>query len=134
MDHFNLIYTTGRFLYPPKVENQRLSVVFRKCRKKPMAWNCLYAGRHSKEKKLNCLLGWVWSGMPKYARFYQNLICLYPVDTGRKLHVHKTFRRPPGRPLNVLCTFNLRPVHRIFKNYMYFTKLRCVCAMVIRDM
>ena len=34
----------------------------------------------------------------------------YPVDTGRKLNVHKTFRRRPGRLLNVLCTFNLRPV------------------------
>ena len=33
-----------------------------------------------------------------------------PVDTGRKLKVHKTFRKRPGRPLNVLCTFNLRPV------------------------
>ena len=34
----------------------------------------------------------------------------HPVDTGRKLNVHKTFRRCPGRPLNVLRTFNLRPV------------------------
>ena len=33
-----------------------------------------------------------------------------PVDTGRKLNVHKTFRRRPGRLLNVLCTFNLRRV------------------------
>ena len=33
-----------------------------------------------------------------------------PGDTGRKLNVHKTFRRRPGRLLNVLCTFNLRPV------------------------
>ena len=32
-----------------------------------------------------------------------------PVDTGRKWNVHKTFRRLPGRLLNVLCTFNLRP-------------------------
>ena len=32
------------------------------------------------------------------------------VDTGRKLSVHKTFRRRPGRLLNVLCTFNLRTV------------------------
>ena len=32
------------------------------------------------------------------------------VDTGRKLNVHKTFRRRPVRLLNVLCTFNLRPV------------------------
>ena len=35
---------------------------------------------------------------------------MFPVDTGRKLNVHKTFRRRPGRLLNVLCTFNLRPV------------------------
>ena len=34
----------------------------------------------------------------------------YPVDTGRKLNVHKTFRGRPERLLNVLCTFNLRPV------------------------
>ena len=33
-----------------------------------------------------------------------------PVDTERKLNVHMTFRRRPGRRLNVLCTFNLRPV------------------------
>ena len=33
-----------------------------------------------------------------------------PVDTGRKLNVHNTFRRRPGRLLNVLCTLNLRPV------------------------
>ena len=32
------------------------------------------------------------------------------VDTGRKLNVHKMFRRRPGRLLNVLCTFNLRAV------------------------
>ena len=29
-----------------------------------------------------------------------------PVDTGRKLNEHKTFRRRPGRLLNVLCKFN----------------------------
>ena len=34
----------------------------------------------------------------------------FAVDTGRKLNVHKTFRRRPGRLLNVLCAFNLRPV------------------------
>ena len=33
-----------------------------------------------------------------------------PVDTGHKLNVHKLFRRRPGRLLNVLCTFSLRPV------------------------
>ena len=34
----------------------------------------------------------------------------FPVGTRRKLNVHKTFRRLRGRLLNVLCTFNLRPV------------------------
>ena len=34
----------------------------------------------------------------------------HPVDTGRKLNVHKTLRRRPGRQVNVLCTLNLRPV------------------------
>ena len=33
-----------------------------------------------------------------------------PVGTGRKLSVHNTFRRRPGRLLKVLCTFNLHPV------------------------
>ena len=33
-----------------------------------------------------------------------------PVDTWHKLNIHKTFRRLPGRLLNVLCEFNLRPV------------------------
>ena len=33
-----------------------------------------------------------------------------PADAGRKLNVHKTFRRRSGRLLNVLYTFNLRPV------------------------
>ena len=33
-----------------------------------------------------------------------------PVDTGRKLNVHKTFRRRLERFPNVLYTFNLRPV------------------------
>ena len=32
------------------------------------------------------------------------------VDTECKLNVHKTFRRCPGRLLNILCTFNLHPV------------------------
>ena len=40
--------------------------------------------------------------------FYQKK--LDPVDTGRKLNVHKAFRRRPGRLLNVLCTFSVRPV------------------------
>ena len=34
----------------------------------------------------------------------------FPADTERKLNVHKTFRRRPGRLLNFLFTFNLRLV------------------------
>ena len=39
-----------------------------------------------------------------------DLLFGFPVDTGRKLNVHKLFRGRSGRLLNVLCTFNLRPV------------------------
>ena len=35
---------------------------------------------------------------------------MQPVDTEHKLNVYKTLRLCPGRLLNVLCTFNLRPV------------------------
>ena len=37
-------------------------------------------------------------------------ISVFLVDKGRKLNVNKTFRRHPGRLLNILCTFSLRPV------------------------
>ena len=47
----------------------------------------------------------------KTSRIWDNDI---PVDTGRKLNVHKTFRRRPGRLLNILCTFNLGPVSTRF--------------------
>ena len=41
-----------------------------------------------------------------------------PVDTGRKLNAHKRFRRRPGRLLNVLYTFILRPVSTGMKTTM----------------
>ena len=44
------------------------------------------------------------------------------VDTGRKLNVHKTIRKRPGRLLNVLCTFNLRPVSKGFKAEHFLRK------------
>ena len=37
----------------------------------------------------------------------------YPLDTGRKLNVHKSFSRRPGRLLNVFCVFNLRRVYGV---------------------
>ena len=45
--------------------------------------------------------------------FMFEILCLclrYPVDTGRKLNVHKTFRRRPRRLRNVLGMFKLHPV------------------------
>ena len=33
-----------------------------------------------------------------------------PVDKERKFNVHNTFRRHPGRFVNVLSTFNLSPM------------------------
>ena len=35
---------------------------------------------------------------------------IVPVDTGRKLNVHKTFRGRPARLMDILCTLGLRPV------------------------
>ena len=48
----------------------------------------------------------------------------HPVDTGRKLYVPKTFRRRPTRLLNVLCTFNLRPVSTGQYNLLYHNDFR----------
>lgn len=42
------------------------------------------------------------------------------LDTGHTLIGHETLRRRPGRTLNVLGTFNLRPVYR---GYELFTVL-----------
>ena len=64
----------------------------------------------------------------KCLSFLHLLVCLalnpFPVDAGRKLNVHKTFRRRVGRVLNVLCKFNLRPVStgsvtQILKNSIF---------------
>ena len=37
-----------------------------------------------------------------YRELYETTDITFPVDTGRKLKVHKTFRRRPGRLLNIL--------------------------------
>ena len=42
-----------------------------------------------------------------------------PVDTWRKLNIHKMFRRRPGRLLNVLCTFSLRHVSTGMRIYFW---------------
>ena len=63
--------------------------------------------------KTNCFSYFMSSSTNRIAVFYNfySLICSHPVDEGRKLNVHKTFRRRPRCLLNVLCTFNLRPVY-----------------------
>ena len=43
------------------------------------------------------------------------------VDTGCTFNVHKTFRGRPGRLLNVLCTFNLRPVSAGKGNFCFIS-------------
>ena len=45
---------------------------------------------------------------------------LFLVDTRRKLNVYKTFRRRPGRFVNVLCPFNLLLVSTGFPNKIIF--------------
>ena len=54
------------------------------------------------------------------------------VDTGRKLKVHETFRRCLGRLLNVLRTFNLRPVFtgKIMRIYLVFCTKNGVSSIV----
>ena len=55
------------------------------------------------------------------------LISLIPVDARRKLNAHKTFKRRPGRVLNVLCTFNLRPMFTgILLKYITNSKLASI--------
>ena len=51
-----------------------------------------------------------------YLRIFKST---YPVDTGRKLKVHNTFRRRPGHLLNVSCTFNLRPVSTGYGHFWF---------------
>ena len=47
-------------------------------------------------------------------RCHITTIPTFPLDTGRKFNVYKTFRRRPGRLLSVSCTFILHPVSRGF--------------------
>ena len=58
------------------------------------------------QKKSKCLRGQKLDLAPDFTSDNS----LNPLGTGSKLNVHKTFRRSPRRLLNILCTFNLRPV------------------------
>ena len=46
-----------------------------------------------------------------------------PVDTGRKLNVHKTFKGSPGRLLKVLFMLKLSPVSTGKVNDFYYKRL-----------
>ena len=83
----------------------------------------LIAGKYGTEKnsvfaRFSCSLSCcllqklvrVWQWCQIFFKIIAPILLYIPADTGRKLNVHKTFRRRPGRLLNVLCTFNLRPV------------------------
>ena len=54
-----------------------------------------------------------------------------PQDTGRKLNEYKTYSRPPGCLLNVLCTFNLRPCPEVItkKIYLFLIQLDILIFM-----
>ena len=80
------------------------------------------AGVHVRIYLVNCL-SLLWEGIRINKRFHvistwntggvfvgNQFIWPSPIDIGRELNVHKTFRRRLGHFLNVLCTFNLRPV------------------------
>ena len=75
------------------------------------------------------IFGYAWATMTTYSKVHEigfmckryvsslmfnrqvrEILLIIPMDTGRKLNVHKTFRWCPGRLRNVLCTSNLRPL------------------------
>ena len=70
---------------------------------------------------------------------------VFPVDTERKLNVHKTFRRRPGRIGFCIISLSLQSYHpevlyqkRIFKNSLENTLLKsdsdtCIFLRVLRN-
>ena len=57
----------------------------------------------------------------------------FPVDTGHKLSAHKTFRRRPRLLLNVLYTFNLRPLSTgLLIVVMTGQNLKLICRAISR--
>ena len=70
-----------------------------------------YTNKHDKTEN-NCVILEILVILSLLYNAQESLDTTRPLDTGRKLDVHKTFRRRPGRLLNVLWTFSLRPVSR----------------------
>ena len=66
-----------------------------------------------KYKTKNYVIGNFYRPCPEDKEKLNQIQRLYTIpDTGRKLNVHKTFRRRPGRLLKVLCTFIVCSVPR----------------------
>ena len=59
----------------------------------------------------------------------QSVSIQHTLGTGRKLNVHKTFKRRPGRLLNVLCTFSLHPVSRVL-SCLNFSRFPCLLNQI----
>ena len=66
--------------------------------------------------------------------FSASIFFTKPLDRGRKLNVHKTFRRHPGRLLNVrnvLCTFDLLSAVSRGKIKQDLKKISSTCVFLI---
>ena len=64
-----------------------------------------------------CLLGYFIMFFPQSQPVETKL--MRPLNTEREWNVHKMLRR---RPLNILCTFNLRPVFSELESWKYVLK------------
>ena len=62
--------------------------------------------RDGKKLDLDFLLHWNWGRIDaKLTHIVSMFPFIPPPGTGNELNVNKMFRRRPGHPLNVLCTF-----------------------------
>ena len=109
----NPFHTIGPFLYPLKTsEIQRFSAVFRRYRKKSMAWNGLTRHKNHVNWRWRCsgVVSLLLTSTIFNTAFSTLISTVSPKDIGRKLNVHKAFRKRHGCLLNVLYTFKLLPV------------------------
>ena len=116
-NHVPFPYVNGQSLHPEQFQSFwnihiRAGVYLGPCQIPMMQLNANDYG-HKKRDQRQCLTypseGWRLPFQLKNF-YFRHAKRSYPMDTGRKLNVHKTFSRRPGRLLNLLCMFNLRPV------------------------
>ena len=58
------------------------------------------------------LKGLYWTQLMFQLQIQRNITKTFNLDTGSKLNIRLTFRRRSERLLNVLCSFNLRPLKK----------------------